>query len=521
MKNIPAKSKKKVTKSSKFWFLAAITYIVFFWSIIVHPFEFPDEQAHMGSIEFLRREGRMPVGVEKDMTEEMKLSQEYLGVYRNLQGQNKYTYHPEYHVDYTDNLIGKYEPDIIALNKQIYQDEYVATEAARYPVLYYAYENMVTKPAHASDLFTRLFSLRLAGVFLAFMMAYYVYRLGFLIFGKAVYARTLTMMVMLMPMMSFVNAGVNSDNLHNLLFTLIIYSALKLILKGFAISTLITLTCATTLDLYTKPQGAIALPIIVLAILITLFKYKNWKLFIGLVVGVLLVIILGRSNLTPYLSLISVANPHNSSFAEFVRFSLNKLVTQNIVWFWGVYKWLGVVLPPIYWQVANRVVLISLLGFAIYLYKAIKGKKIIVFPLTSIFLVLTTTIYSLSIYWFDWTYTKNVGFGIGVQARYFYPVIAPIMALMLTGLLSLVSKLKHRRIVRYLVISLFIWLQLGGLYTLVKSYYDLSSFELAIRQMSQYKPWWGKGNIWYIWIPLYFGSLIYLTYRSFVARKTK
>ena len=488
-------------------FIFAITFIIIFWSLITPAFEFPDEQAHFGTTSFLLAENHVPVGKELDMTQEMASTQELLGIYRNSQGQNNYTYHPEYHLKYSDSQIGISEQEIINLNTPDLRSAYIATEAARYPRLYYDYESIFVKLVNSSDIFTRLFLARLGGIIFTLFMAYLVYQTGLLIFTRPLYASTLTTMVMLQPMFSFISAGVNSDNLHNLLFTIVIYTGIKIIKSGFLPTTLILALTATILDIYSKPQGVLAIPIILLAILIRIIKAKNWRWLINLFLVGGLIILTGWNQFSRYLGIISSTNSHGASLLEFVSFSINKLVSQNIVWYWGVFKWLGVVLPPIYWQLANRVVLISALGLIVYLVKVIKKRKILISPYAICYLLLTTSIYTLAIYYFDWHHTKTVGFSLGIQARYFFPTIILHMSLLMTGILSLAPSQKIRTFLARGLVALFLWLQLGGIWTLITSYYDTNSLNSFITQVSQYKPWFAKGDWWYLYITLYIISL--------------
>jgi hypothetical protein len=173
-----------------------------------------------------------------------------------------------------------------------------------------------------------------------------------------------------------------------------------------------------------------------------------------------------------------------------------------------------VVLPPIYWRVANRVVLLSIFGIAVYLWKIAHRQKVVTHISSLIFLTLTTIIYALSIFWFDWQYTKSLGFSIGVQARYFFPAITAMFGLMLTGILSLGWNPRIRSYLSMGIVLLFVWLQLGGIWRLVTSYYDVSSFQSFMIQVSQYKPWFAKENWWYWWVGLYAISVGYLTFYS-------
>jgi len=497
-----------------FKYTLIFTVIISFWSLVTPIFEFPDEQAHIESVEFIANNGRMPKGEEWDMTAEMKGTQDLLGNFRDTYGNNKYTYHPDYHVEYVDSLIGKYEEEINSLNTVENRDTYVSKEAARYPRLYYDYLSIWSRLSESRDIIFCTYTLRLGNTLLALFTAFIIYQFGLLIFAKKSYALTLTMLVMLQPMYSFLSAGVNSDNLHNLLFAAIIYCGLLILKSGLTGKNMLLTITAVALDIISKPQGYIALPIILVAILLHIIKSKKWKLLIGLTVLGLFSLAMIFSPLNPYSSWISPANVHGANFMDFVRFSLNKLVAQNIVWYWGVFKWLGIVLPPIYWQLANRVVLLGGLGLFVYLWKVIKKKKIITTPLITLYLLLSTLIYVLAIYYFDWQYTKAVGYSIGVQARYFFPTISAQMALLMIGILSLGWSARIRIWLRRGLILFIVWMQLGGLWRLITSYYDVSSLELFITQASQYKPWFAKGQWWYLWGVLYIVSTLFLAIKA-------
>jgi len=492
----------------------ACAFVVSFWSLVVPMFEFPDEQAHFSTVEFLRVNGHIPVGLEPDMTEELKQTEELLGVFRNASGQNQLTYHPEYRLNFQSGVTGLYESQIKSFNTYDLQDEYVATEAARYPRAYYDYEGLWNRLVYSQDIILRLFVTRLGSFVLSFATAYFIFQIGLLIFKKRTSATLLTFMVMLQPMFSFVSAGINSDNLHNLLFTIGIYCSLMIIETGFSTWSTILLTLALALDVYSKPQGVILIILVGLAIFIRAIVSANYRLLIALIVFSLLGFVLTKTALSPYLGFLNIANLRGSSFAEFVNFSTNKLIAQNAVWYWGVFKWLGVVLPAIYWRVANRIVIVGAVGILIYLYKYFKRhKSIISFP-SLLFLISAILIYTLSIFWFDWQHLKLNGYSLGIQARYFYPTIVAQMSLLLTGILAFSWNAKSKLWLGRGLVVLFIWLQLGGLFTLLTSYYDLSSWAVFVNQLSQYKPWFAKGDFWYLWFIIYSSCISLLIYLS-------
>jgi 4-amino-4-deoxy-L-arabinose transferase-like glycosyltransferase len=499
-------------------FILSLTTVVAFWSMVTPAFEFPDEQAHLGSVDYLRAQGEMPKDGKLDMTQETLQTQKYLGIFRNELGQNQYTYHPEFHVSYSDSLIGPDESAIKALNTVENRTAYVGSEAAKYPPLYYQMVGWLTSTQSTSDIVTRLFSARLATIILVPAIAYFAYLSGTQIFRSKLYARTLAFMVMLQPMFSFVSAGVNSDNLHNLWFFILIYFSLKMIKSGIKLKDLVIVAVVIGLDIYTKPQGFISIPLVSLSLLLSIIRFRSWKMLSAIVAIAILSLVFAGDQWNTYRHLLNVANQSGATFTEYLRFTANKLVAQNIVWYWGVFKWLGVVIPPIYWRVANRVVLLSMLGIAVYFFRVLKKKTQFADPYSIFFILCSSVVYALIIFWYDWQHTKINGYSLGIQARYFFPTLIPHMALLLTGILSLGWNKLSRRYLRYTLIAIFFALQLGGLYRLLSVYYDLSSLHTFITQISQYKPDILKGNWWYLWGGIYAISLI-VAIRSLVAKK--
>lgn len=504
-----------------FKYLLAIVGVILGWVMIVPVFEFPDEQAHLGSVSYVVDIGSMPVYNKLDLTSEMAESQKLLGIFRDGQGNNLYTYHPDHHVDYVSGQIGLYEPEIKALNNSESRDTYVGSEAAKYPPLYYRFAALFMGLVNGSDLFVRLYASRLGGLLIALAMALVTWKIGLQIFKKKIYAQTLTFMVMLQPMMSFVTAGVNSDNLHNLWFTLIIYFCLKIVESGLKLRDIILIGITLALDIYTKPQGFIALPIIALAVIIGIIRFKQWKMlgFIG-VVGVIALMLSG-SQWEKYSHLLSVANTSGSTFIEYLRFSANKLVSQNVVWYWGVFKWLGVVLPPIYWRVANRVVLLGALGIAVYFWNIFKKRKTFADPYAVSFMLLASILYALIIFWYDWQHTKINGYSLGIQARYFFPTIVAHMTILMTGIISLGWNAWSRKWLRRVLVLIFLWLQIGGIWRIITIYYPGLSITEIIMQASQYKSYFAKGNWWYLWVATYIVSILYLVGTTLNFKKAK
>src|SRR3989344_8098451 len=123
------------------------------WSLLVPLWHFPDEQAHFGHVAFiaeggdLNRHGRYP-----DMTEEIYTSLGILGTQRDEHGNNKFTYHPEYRLEYGQTTTGPQEEEIKSLPLST-RKNFTITESAYYPHFFYQVSALVYKFFYPADLF--------------------------------------------------------------------------------------------------------------------------------------------------------------------------------------------------------------------------------------------------------------------------------------------------------------------------------------------------------------------------------
>lgn len=498
--------------------------VTLFFALITQPFEPPDENAHFSSLQFLANEGRMPTLKDTDnLTLEELQVEEIFGV---VEGQNKYSYHPEYRLEYLSGLIGKYEADIELLNTPALRHSYSTFQAATYPPLYYLLTLPVYRVVEPQTFLPRLFLSRLPGVFMTSLTVVVTYYLGLALFSTPAMAATLATLYLFFPMTTYLGAGINSDNLHNLLFTLATYFLVQILRCGYERKYLLAFGTILGLDLLTKPQAYILLPLYLLVVIIR-FRYREWRTILISFVYVLLPalllagwqelpkFVLGSSALgaTAYVATSSVFSG-SAHFSTFLRGYLHTHLAEMPVWYWGVFKWFGVLLPKPAWWLGVRLLFLAGLGWLFALYRAYRNRTLSQLLPPVLFLVGGNLIYLSAIFWFDWQFYQQFGRSLGIQPRYYFPLLSTQLALILWGICSLGWNNLTQRYCRTGILIFFFCLHLVGLYTQLNAYYDLSSFNVFISQLSQYKPAFAKGSGWYLWFSLYFlgimSSLIFI-----------
>lgn len=477
--------------------------MVLLWSFIVPLWHTPDEQAHFAQVAFIAETGRNPGGGTLDTTEEIYFSEQLLGTARDRVGNNKFTFHPEYKIEYTDSLIGKYEASIAALAQSDAKKKFVYQEATRYPKLYYMPATWIYKFFYNEDIFTRVFAIRFWSLLLFILNIYVVYKLGELLFPKNKFiAYILAILVGFQPMMVFSNIGVTSDSLANLLFSSFLYLCLRLILSNINIKDLTLLIITSLAVLNTKIQFIIILPALLLLIsflVVRDFKKQKQVYLFGLFIlgSFLAILYLYITQFGPLIfTLESIAMFNLGSFVKFTwEYTLPHTYKEVLPWYWGVYDWLGVTYPRIVYRIINGITLVSIIGFTIWFISVLRRRLWRDKNIQGIFFLLCVSLfYFVAISVYDWLSWYKSGFQLGVQGRYFFPLISFQMLMFILGWTTLLpNNWNIKQYALKILAGIMMIFNLYALYFVSSSYYDVSSMQRFITQASQYKPWIVKG----------------------------
>lgn len=506
-----------------FFFLSVILNSLV-WVLLVPMWHTPDEQAHFSQVANIVERGRNPLGFEMDVTEETYISEQLLGTVRDKAGNNKFTFHPEYRIEYTDSLIGRYEASIAALAKTDAKKKFVHQEATRYPFLYYIPASWIYKIFYSKDLFTRVFLIRFWSLILFILNIWIVYKIGRLIFSKSKFiALTLAILVGFAPMMVFSNIGVTSDSLANLIFSLVIYLCLRLIIFKVNMKDLILLIVVSYLAINTKIQFIIILPVLLLLFLFLSFReLKDIKSKTLLIVSIIFItagvfFYLYVTKFGPLIfTMSSLGEFKMNSFLKYTwEYTLPHTYREVLPWYWGVYDWLGVTYPRIVYRIINSIIFLSIIGFIIWLISVVRKRLWRDRNIQGIFFVLFVNFcYFIAISVYDWLSWYQTGFQLGVQGRYFFPLISTQMCIILIGFQGISpNKWKLKKTSMLVLGILMIFFNFYGLYTVAKSYYDVSNLQKFLWQVSQYKPFFAKSNFLIAFFILYLLSLVIFLYK--------
>ena len=475
------------------------------WIILIPIWQYPDEQAHFAQVQDTAELGKTPVGV--DTSEKIAVSEKIFGTERDGFGNNRYTYHPEFNIDYSDTDEGLFENYIESLDKSSRTD-LVKKEATHNPPLYYFLGSLFYKVFGWGDLFTSVFAVRIMSAILFLALVFAAYQIGLLIFENKLLQIALPTLVAFKPMLVFASTGVLPDVLTNLLFTLIVYLSLKILLHGVSKETILKVILVILLGVLTRQQFLISLPIILTAIFYQIFKNRNQlqkyilPAILLLLAGTLLTFLIPQLSYLRNLSVPEIGRPDlsllfNKSFIEHLKISLNQTYAQTLPWYWGVYRWLSFTLPPIVYQILNRIVLIAILGIVLRVVMTFTKRKITDLDKALYFMIFSSFVYYAILIVWDYYFKLDNGFPFGLQGRYLFPLVVAHLSIVLIGLVA-VFEFIFKKYAKwgYLVLatSIIVFNDVS-LFFVSSSYYSTSSINTFIEQASQYKPEIIRGNL--------------------------
>lgn len=495
--------------------LAAVILAGISWAAMVPLWQTPDEQAHFAQAQDYAAVGYRP-NPGASTSQDIVIAEKLLGTFRDERGNNKFTYHPEFRLPYSNSTIGFNEEEIINLPSAM-RKVFLINEATGYPPVYYWFIAIINKLIWGQDLVSRVFISRLATVLISSIGVLAAYGVARNVFVRRPLALAAAGLWGLAPMRQFVGSGVTSDALMNSVYPLAILCLIKLASapsrKIFWL-TIITVGAAMGVKLqsvFLIPMLAVVLRMAISSGLPRRYAPPNddrlgrlEKIFVYVIIGVLglgfLIMVMGHirplanrfPQLLGYLFLPEIANFSDlypqPAVAEYVKVTAIELYRQGIPWYFGVYRWLSLTLPIWVYRIIKVILLISVVGWTFGL---IRKKQGIVRWKSAAIMLISSLVYVGGILVWNFFYWKSHGFSLGIQGRYFFPNMAEHMILLMGGLI-LACGARFRKPVVFLAVLGMVIFNWYSWWFVAVSYFDISSFQTFFLQMSQYKPWFFK-----------------------------
>lgn len=491
-------------ETTKKLLLAAAFLNALSWIILIPLWQYPDEQAHFAQVQNFAEQLKAQIA-GNDTSEEIAKSELFLHTQRS-DGINEFTYHPEYKIEYTNGYYGPHEQELRSIPKSA-RTNLVKKEATFNPPLYYILSSIPYKLFNQSSLIERVYASRLTSLVLFMLLVTTAFKVGEVIFKNNKIAQiTLASIVAFKPMLVFASTGILPDILTNLLFALAFLICIKILTGGLKTIYVLQLAAVLILGFLTRQQFLLSLLFIIPSVLISLMKYKDKlrKLLpIILVTCAFLYLFslifpsLGflRSFNIPEVDTFKIQDLFTRKFKDTLIWEFKNTLNQTLPWYWGVYKWLSLTLPPVVYQLINRLIFLSVIGLIAKIILDFKAKKLFSVNQLLIFTIFAAISYPFALIAWDSSFMFSHGFPFGLQGRYFFPLVIAHITILIFGFLQVFQLLPNtlKNYGMWTIIFLTFLFNDITLGYVSSSYYDLSNFNVFVQQASQYKPQILKG----------------------------
>jgi len=491
-----------VSKILKLLLIAAF-FNALTWIVLIPVWQYPDEQAHFAQVQDIAELRKVPIN-NVDTSYEIALSEKILGTQRDGFGNNKYTYHPEYKIDFSETKTGLFEESIINLPISS-RTTLVKHESTFNPPIYYIMSSVVYKLFYTGNLFVRIFAIRVMSAAIFIGTIFLTYKIGKIIFYKYYgLSLVLSSLVAFKPMLVYSSSGILPDSLVNLLFTIMIYIGLKIVINGLRKEYIALFVAVTLIGIMTRQQFLLSVPMVLTALITrTILIKKEWKaliIFFSLTISVFIFFTLFGTKI-PIISSFRIheltslkfGELFNLSYISYLTSSFSKFYRETFVWYWGVYKWLSLTMPLTFYRIIKVLLLLASIGIAVNIFDKLRRTKIELACL--VFFVLCSLLYFWILITWDYFFYRNSGYSFGIQGRYFFPLVIAHLTILLMGLWQIFRVVLQKYAifgVIFISILMMIFNDLS-LYHVSGSYYDTSSLDNFVTQVSQYKPKLLKG----------------------------
>jgi len=464
-------------KNKALTILLILTFIKgIIWMLATPIFQVPDEPSHFSLVQIFSEARRRPNPRKGYITplEILKVSE--------IVNFNWEITHPVWR-NYQSNWRESIKK-IPENNKSDFQQNKYQTSNKR-PPLYYWLATPFYLTVFQKPFLIRFFSVRSFSVFIHIVTVYITFLLAQLFLKEKLLSITTAFLVAFQPMLSFLSIGVHYDPLTILVSTLFLYKSL-VFLKSKKKKHLRQVFLIALLGVFINPN-------LICLILISLFLLPKKKLKFFIPLGFLFLIlflfiprfmyiaILKYQFLDPFLYLINlneygdnihffyqslISRQIFDQFKNYLISNFNTHLAQAFPWYWGVFGWLEKTMPLIVYRVIKIITLISFIGWIKLIISQFIKRTISVTKLKSSGFLIIAIIINLAIVVLnDFKTFAIAGANFGIQGRYFLPMIAAHMILLIFGLVQLIPK-KHQSALAKLLIISSVVLNFIGLFSL-------------------------------------------------------
>lgn len=472
------------------------------WAYIIPPFQSPDEQNHFAYVQSFAEMGRVPnVPKEKNVTLQLIKSTQIL----NFDWKGS-------HPMWTKNIF----IDASSIDKNIRlipdNDKTIFVSYAngfKNPPIYYFLASLFYKISSNLSIFESLYSVRILSVLFGVATVFIAYKIALMVTGNNSLSLLTAASVSFQPSFTNITSTVTNDSMAIAVVSIAVYAIIRQYEKPGIRSNIFGLL-GGFLALITRVHLGVLLFCSFFLALINSFGKKT---FILVVLLTMLIVLLLPKNI-PYLPfgfekyaenvvvLKSLLTQRNllQIIIHFAQNSIPHYVNNVFSWYWGVFGWLEITLPAVFYTVFKIFTVFSVLGFILkgkILYKKLKPAVFSAFVLFA------------TIFIFDFITFFESGELVGVQGRHLLPSIIVHILLLFTGLILLTPNKFQLLAPKLFTVFMFI-ASVISFYSVIEYFYGINNDLYA--KIEFFKPVFINQTLLLLMLSTYLATSLYIVF---------
>ena len=239
------------------------------WAFLTPPFHGPDEHGHIAYVQYLAETGKLPGSKErKQFSTEQDIAMDVMN-YESVQR------HLLERPPFDRQVYRNWIEAASSFNRDQRADGGGGTFATPNPPLFHAAQSLVYRVA-GGDIFNRIVAMRLLAALLFMGSVAFTWALAGELFGPRLWPRVLaSLVVALLPMVTYVLTSVHPDTLLTFLYSGAIYFGVRLLKRKPTAGDLYVMSGFVGLALMTKLVAPALLPAVLFAFIATAWRARN------------------------------------------------------------------------------------------------------------------------------------------------------------------------------------------------------------------------------------------------------
>jgi 4-amino-4-deoxy-L-arabinose transferase-like glycosyltransferase len=463
LRAIASRVRRSVGRDPFVLLLLAVTLATrLFWAITIPAFQAPDEPQHVAYIQSLGEDWRF--------TPSKWVSKE-IGVVEEMTGLARVPFHPAETQGFAaDSLEGPREQELDEVSRSLRTADDVprADSAAAYPPTYYFLASLVYRGLNGFNLLTIVFGLRVLSAVLSTGTMFFNYLTLRRFFDDDRLTRSAALIVAMSPMYVYMGAAVNPDVLVWLIFSVFLYLGTRAFDEGLSPGLNVAIGAAIVAGTLVKQTFLIAVPMYGVLLGFQCYRKQLSIRQAGYNLGIVLAMLAVFTGWLYVSGLIRTSPSYPGEHEQEARTILGSIQHLSDRWWnyantyntaWGTFGWLDTPLSERIFGLIRAGSAIAVVGLAFHLVASVVDRRS---DTKAMFFVAVSVVYVSA--WVVLNYLRiTSGEAWLLQGRYFFPIIVPVIALLLRGLLWFVPHPRARDVLLVALVAGIFWLQADAL----------------------------------------------------------